>query len=58
MFSSFPRFKVGDGTRTSLWHDQHCGEVALKVTFSVLFGLACVKDASIADNLEFLGGSN
>jgi hypothetical protein len=29
-----------------------------KGSFSVLYGLACEKDASIAANLEFLGGSN
>jgi hypothetical protein len=29
----------------------------LKVAFSVLFGIACVKDASVADNREVLGGS-
>jgi hypothetical protein len=28
------------------------------LAFSSLFGIARVKDASIADNLEFLGGSN
>jgi hypothetical protein len=49
---------VGDGSRISFWHDQWCGEVALKVSFPVLYGFACAKDASIATNLEFLGGSN
>ena len=28
----------------------------LKVAFPVLFGIACVKDASMADNREVLGG--
>jgi len=35
-----------------------CGDTALKVAFPALFGIASVKDASVADNLEFLGGSN
>jgi hypothetical protein len=30
----------------------------LEVIFPVLFGRACVNDASIADNLEILSGSN
>jgi hypothetical protein len=32
--------------------------MTLKVAFSVLYGLACEKDASSAANLEFLGDSN
>jgi hypothetical protein len=57
-FLAFTRFLVGDGSRISFWQDKWCGEVALKVAFPVLYGLACAKDASIAANLEFLGGSN
>jgi hypothetical protein len=57
-FSSFTRFLVGDGSRISFWQDKWCGDVALKVAFPVLYGLACAKDASIAANLEILGGSN
>jgi hypothetical protein len=30
----------------------------LEVIFPVLFGLACVNDASVANNLEILSGSN
>ena len=48
----------GDCTKISFWHDQWCGEVMLEVIFLVLFGLACVNDASIADNLEILNGFN
>jgi hypothetical protein len=29
-----------------------------KEAFPVLFGIACAKDASVADNLELLDGSN
>jgi hypothetical protein len=28
-----------------------------KGTFPVLFGIACAKDVSVADNMELLGGS-
>jgi hypothetical protein len=57
-FSRFTRFVVGDGSNISFWHDLWCGDTALKVAFPALFGIARVKDASIADNLEFLGDSN
>ena len=32
--------------------------MVLEIAFPVLFGIACVKDASVAANLELLGGSN
>jgi hypothetical protein len=32
--------------------------MVLKVAFPVLFGITCLKDASVADNMEVLGGSN
>jgi hypothetical protein len=35
-----------------------CGDTALRVAFPALFGIARVKDAYFADNLEFLGGFN
>jgi hypothetical protein len=57
-FFSLTRFEVEDGAKISFWHDQCYGEVALKVAFPVLFGLACAKDAFIAANLEFLDGFN
>jgi hypothetical protein len=57
MFKSFTRLVVGDGTRISFWHDLWCGDMVLKEAFSGLFGLACVKDASVADNTEVFGGS-
>ena len=49
---------VGDGTRISFWHDLWCGDSALNVAFPVLFGIACEKNASVAANMEMLGGSN
>jgi hypothetical protein len=56
-FKCFTRLVVGDGRRISFWHDLWCGDTVLKVAFLVLFGIACVKDASVADNREVLGGS-
>jgi hypothetical protein len=57
-FLGYIRFKVGDGTMISFWHDLWVGNMTLKATFSALFGIAAAKDASVANNLEFLGGSN
>jgi hypothetical protein len=48
---------VGDGSKISFWHDLWCGDTALKVAFPTLFGIARVKDATVADNLEHLGDS-
>jgi hypothetical protein len=57
MFKSFTRLVVGDGTRISFWLDLWCGDTVLKEAFPGLFGIACVKDASVANNIEVLGGS-
>jgi hypothetical protein len=56
-FSRFTRFVVGDGSKIIFWHDLWCGDTALKVAFPTLFGIARVKDATVADNLEHLGDS-
>jgi len=56
-FSGFTRFEVGDGERIRFWHDLWCGDSVLKEVFPDLFGIARVKDASVADNMEVLGGS-
>jgi len=57
-FLCLTRFEVRDGSMISFWRDQWCGNVALKVAFPVLFGIAHTKDTFVAVNLEFLGGSN
>jgi hypothetical protein len=57
-FSCHTKFEVGDRSQISFWHDKWCMDVALKATFPVLYGIARVKDASIADHLELFGGSN
>jgi len=49
---------VGNGTRISFWHDLWVGNMTLNAAFPALFRMAVAKDASIANNLEFLGGSN
>jgi hypothetical protein len=58
LFKGFTRLLVGDRRRISCWHDLWCGDTVLKVTFPVLFGIACIKDASVMDNKEVLGGFN
>ena len=56
-FFGFARFEVGDGVRTKFWHDLWCGDRVLKEVFPILFGITRMKDASVADNMEVLGGS-
>jgi hypothetical protein len=55
--SGFARFEVRDGVRTKFWHDLWCGDTVLNEVFPNLFGIARVKDASVADNKEVLGNS-
>jgi hypothetical protein len=57
IFFDFSRLEVGDGVRTKFWHDLWCGDRVLKEAFPVLFGIARMKNASVADNMEVLGGS-
>jgi hypothetical protein len=56
-FSRLLRFEVGDGSMTRFWHDLWCRGTVLKEVFPDLFGIARVKDASVADNMKMLGGS-
>lgn len=56
-FSSHIRFELGNGSKVRLWHDL-CGNKALQEAFPILFGIACVKDASIAAHLKLSGGYN
>jgi hypothetical protein len=57
IFFGLSRLEVGDGARTKFWHDLWCGDRVLKEAFPILFGIARMKDASVADNMEVLGGS-
>jgi hypothetical protein len=49
---------VGYETKISFWLDMWCGDMTFKVAFPALFDIASAEDTSIANNLEFLGGSN
>ena len=48
---------LGDGSWIRFWHDRWCGDTKLKEEFSVLYSIAREKDASVAANVEFLGGA-
>ena len=56
-FSSHTRLVLGDGSWIRFWHDQWCGDTKLKEEFPVLFSIACEKDASVENNVDFLGGT-
>ena len=49
-FSSHTRFEVGDGSKVRFWHDMWC-EVP------DLYGIACIKDVSVAIHLGLYSGS-
>jgi hypothetical protein len=55
--SSHTRFEVGDGSNIRFWHDLWCEDMALKEAFPGLFGIACAKDAFVADHMDIPGGS-
>jgi hypothetical protein len=40
------------------WHDLWCKDKALKEAFLALYGIACMKDTSVAAQLKLSGGSN
>jgi hypothetical protein len=56
-FSKFLSYEVVDESKTRFWHDLWCRDTVLKEVFPDLFGIARVKDASVADNIEILSGS-
>jgi hypothetical protein len=56
VFRSHFRFDPGDGSRISFWEDIWCGDRTLKEAFPLLFNLASLKGASIADNMERSNG--
>jgi len=53
--SSHTRFEVRDDSKVRFWHDLWCGDMALKESFPVLFGIACGNDASVMAYVEFFG---
>ena len=48
--------RVGDGSRTRLWHDCWCGDSPLKEVFLVLFECVGDREASVASVLSRLNG--
>jgi hypothetical protein len=46
-FSSHTRFEVGDSTKIGFWNDLWCEHKALKEAIPNLYGIACVKEASV-----------
>jgi hypothetical protein len=52
--SSHTRFNPGNGSKIRFWDDVWCG---LKEVFPGLYSIASVKDASIVDNMDFMGGT-
>jgi hypothetical protein len=56
-FSSHIRFEVRDGSNVRFWHDLRFGDMALKEAFPDLFGIACVNDTFVADNVKIHEGS-
>jgi hypothetical protein len=56
-FSSHTRLVLGDGSWIRFWHDRWCGNTKLKDDFPVLYSIAREKDASVAANVEFIGGA-
>lgn len=47
MFYCHTRFELRDGSKIIFWDDVWCGEMDL-------YNIACVKDASVADYLQFI----
>jgi hypothetical protein len=56
LFSSHTRFDLVDGSKIRFWDDVWCGEAILKEAFPGLYNIASAKDASIVDNMDFMGG--
>ena len=56
-FSRLLTFDVGDGTRIRFWDDVWCNGEPLKLVFPELYRIARVKDAVVADHMQFRGGS-
>jgi hypothetical protein len=55
-FSRFTRFDIGNGTKVRFWLDRWCGDFPLKEAFPELFGIASIRNASVADLMRFTNG--
>jgi hypothetical protein len=51
-FSNYISFKVGDGLRIRFWHDNWCGDSALKSSFPEFFALARNKEALVSKYMD------
>jgi hypothetical protein len=52
-FRRFFKYDPGEGSKIRFWEDVWCGDRTLKEEFPGLYSIASVKDASIADNMEY-----
>jgi hypothetical protein len=57
LFSSCTRFDPGNKSNIRFWDDVWCGESTLKEALPSLYNIAFAKEASNANNLDFIGGS-
>jgi hypothetical protein len=48
-FAQHLRYDIGDGTKVLFWHDVWRGNCPLKLTYPVLFKIACNKDAWVKE---------
>jgi hypothetical protein len=51
------RYEVEDGSKVRFWHDVWHGEQPLKFSFLELFFIAYVKDAWVANYIQFRIGN-
>ena len=56
-FSKLVTFEVGDGSLIRFWDDVWCIEEPLKFVYPELYCIACVKDAPVADFVQFHGNA-
>ena len=55
VFSKNIQFEVGVGDRVKFWIDRWCRDLPLHLSFSVVYGIATNREASVALSLKWLG---
>ena len=55
-FYSFLKFDIGDGTQVKCWYNTWCGDHPIKEEFMEIFGIAPVRNTSVADLLRLCDG--